>query len=219
MKHDDSYGYKKDDSWLFMQTATVVLALSLTVTLIYLIFYSLGKYWEKSLAQLDVSVRYLNVFSLFLTFLIAEYSQSKIEIGSGITLLEFYVYMTLAVSLIVIILAQYESLRTATFWITFSYLTIIFVADQFFVSPEVFEALYVPFFITMGIFAIIGIFYLLQIPERWCSEVRICQLYFQSYLWLALIYLLVLYFFHLGLYKMFKINETNAQRDLDLKQQ
>lgn len=174
MTHDESYGFKEADNWMYMQWATFVLALSLTVTLIYLIFYSIGKYWERNLKQLDLSVKYLNIFSLTLTFLIAEYGPSKIEIGSGITLLEFYVYVTLCISLLVIILVQYYVLRTAMWWVTFAYLTIIFFVDQFLCSHEVFVALYVPFLITLGILLFVLICFAFQIPERYCLEVRIC---------------------------------------------
>lgn len=157
--HDDSYGYKRENYYFFMAWATFVLALSLTVSVIYLIFYSISKYWERALNRLDVSVRYTNIYSLLLTFIVAEYSTTTYALGSGVSLMEFYIYLTLFISLVTIILIQYESFRTVIWWVTFGYVVIIAIADQFLCSGDVFDAFWFPLLILSVILALVGIFY------------------------------------------------------------
>ena len=49
VSQDESYGYTNQENYLFMQAATFGLALCLTISLIYFIFYSISKYWERNL--------------------------------------------------------------------------------------------------------------------------------------------------------------------------
>ena len=100
---DDSYGYIDPSSYRVMGAATITIALSLTITLIYLIFYSMSQGVNDTLLKLDVGIKYLLAFTLLLTALVAEYAYSPYKVGS-VTLLEFYVYFTLGFALIVIIL-------------------------------------------------------------------------------------------------------------------
>ena len=100
---DETYGFKDPSSYRLMGAATITIALSLTITLIYLIFYSMSERINDTLFKLDVGIKYLLAFTLLLTAIVGEYAYSPYKVGS-ITLLEFYVYFTLGFALIVIIL-------------------------------------------------------------------------------------------------------------------
>jgi hypothetical protein len=56
---DDSYGFKDPSSYKLMAAATITIAVSLTITLIYLIFYSMSERVNKTLYQLDLNIKYL----------------------------------------------------------------------------------------------------------------------------------------------------------------
>lgn len=100
---DDSYGFKDPSSYKLMAAATITIAVSLTITLIYLIFYSMSERVNKTLYQFDLNIKYLQAFTLLVVTLCAEYAYSPYKVGQ-ITLLEFLVYITLVFALVVIIL-------------------------------------------------------------------------------------------------------------------
>ena len=109
-------------------------------------------------------------FTLLVVALCAEYAYSPYKVGT-ITLLEFYVYLSLVVGLIVIILVQY--FPTVMWYVTFVYFSIIIIADLTMCSTASFRDFYFMLLIGLGLIALAGIFVFFQIPERWCKEARI----------------------------------------------
>jgi hypothetical protein len=53
LAQDDSYGFKEEDDYRWMLLATTTIALSVTITLVYLIFYCLSLRAEKVLKNID----------------------------------------------------------------------------------------------------------------------------------------------------------------------
>ena len=72
---------------------------------------------------------------------------------------------------------------------------------------------YVPMCIVLGLLAIAGLFVFFHMPERFCIESRIPQLFFQSHFWFALIYLLLFYTFLYVLWAMFRYNEDTIEEN------
>ena len=152
---DDSYGFKDPSSYKLMAAATITIAVSLTITLIYLIFYSMSERVNKTLYQLDLNIKYLQAFTLLVVTLCAEYAYSPYKVGQ-ITLLEFLVYITLVFALVVIILVQF--FQTIMWYVTFGYITVIVIADLVMCSNSSFNDFYVMFLIAVSLISVAGIF-------------------------------------------------------------
>lgn len=142
--------------------------------------------------QLDLNVKYLQIFTLLVVTLCAEYAYSPYKVGQ-LTILEFLVYITLIFALVVIILLQF--FQTVMWYVTFGYVTVIVIVDLVLCSNSSFTDFYVLFLIAVSLLAVAGIFVCFQIPERWCKEARIFQLYFQSNFFYAVAYLMLLFVF------------------------
>lgn len=155
LTEDESYGYADPSAYKVMGAATITIALSLTITLIYLIFYSMSQRTHDALLKLDVGIKYLLAFTLLLTAEVAEYAYSPYKVGS-VTLLEFYVYFTLGFALIVIILAQY--FPNPMWYISFAYFAIIIIADLCLCTSASFDDFFIYFLIALSLIAVAGIF-------------------------------------------------------------
>ena len=86
--------------------ALIAIVLSLTVTLIYLIFYSMSHRCERALDSVDTNFKYFAIFTLVYLFLVAEFLLDPIKLNSlgGITLFELLEYATISVFVLVLIL-------------------------------------------------------------------------------------------------------------------
>ena len=152
---DESYGFKDPASYKLMAFATLTISVSLTTTLIYLIFYSMSEWVNKVLFNLDLNIKYLLTFTLLVVTICAEYAYSPYKIGQ-ISLLEFFVYFTLIFALIVIILVQF--FPTVMWYVTFGYITVIVIADLVMCNNASFQDFYVMFLVALSLIAIAGVF-------------------------------------------------------------
>lgn len=56
LAQDDSYGFKNEENYRWMLLATTILALSVTFTLVYLVFYCLSSKTERVLKKIDYNL-------------------------------------------------------------------------------------------------------------------------------------------------------------------
>jgi hypothetical protein len=74
----------------------------------------------------------------------------------------------------------------------------------------------VPFFILISLLAVAGILVFFDIPQRYCKEIRITELYFQSHFWFQLVLLVLLIEIQISLKNMFKYDDQLlSQKSLD----
>ena len=191
-----------------MLIATVAVALSVTMTLIYLIFYSMSKNTERSLDYLDWDFKILAIYALIFVFIKAELGLYPVRFGDTLTLMDLCLIITVLFLLITLILAQFKHLQAAAWWLTFTFIFILGVVDFFFLSShQQVKNFYIPMFVTLFVVATAGLFVFFHFPERICSESRLPQLYFNSHVWFSLAYLLLLLEFIILLNQMFKYDE------------
>lgn len=108
------------------------------------------------------------IFIIVIVLLAAEMYPWPIAFGS-FTLLQILVYVTISLYLILIIMVQYDSLKTWVWWIAFIYLVILFFVDFFFISMhEQVKNFWIPFFIFFAIFGITALFVFFTVPQRFC---------------------------------------------------
>ena len=208
---DERYGFRFEESSNYMLAATLAIALTVTVTLTYLTFYSMSPRTERILNNLDWSFKLLAVYGLTIVFIAAEFSLYPIRLSESLSLGLFLMYLTGSVALVLLILVQFDSLKTIVWWITFGYLFLFFLVDFFFLaSQRQVKNFYLLMLIFLGVLAVAGLFVFFHFPERLCIEQRLPQLFLSSHVWYALAYLLLLYAYQLSLYVMFKYNESLA---------
>ena len=196
-----------------MFIATLGVALSVTVTLIYLIFYCMSQSTQKVLRTVDLNFQLLAIYVLFLVFLEAELSLYPIKFGDTFTLKQLLQYLTISIYILNVILIQYDFLRVTVWWITFAFFVIVFTIDLCINSHRQVLNFYVPMIIVLSLLAISGLFVFFHMPERFCIESRIPQLFFQSHFWFSLLYLLVFYTFLYILWTMFRYNEQTIEEN------
>ena len=135
-----------------------------------------------------------------------------VQLGSKFTLHELLLYLTISLSVILSVLLIYE-LKSIVFWTTLIYSTIILATDFFgYATHQQVKNFYIPMAIMLAITCLAGIFVFFNIPERWCEQIRIFQLWMPSHIWFSIAYLVALYIFLLCLYDMLKYGEE--QKDL-----
>ena len=121
--------------------------------------------------------------------------------------------MTISLYILNVILIQYDFLRVTVWWITFAFFVIVFTIDLCINSHRQVLNFYVPMIIVLSLLAISGLFVFFHMPERFCIESRIPQLFFQSHFWFSLLYLLVFYTFLYVLWVMFRYNEDTIEEN------
>lgn len=191
-----------------MLVATSAIALSVTVTLIYLIFYSMSSTCERVLNNFDWNFKLLAIYALTFVFIAAEFGLNPIRFGESVTLGLILMYLTASVYVVLLVLVQYDSLKNTVWWITFCYLTLLFLTDLFVVATQQqVKNFHLPMSILLGLLAVTGLFVFFHFPERFCVEHRIPQLFLTSHFWYALVYLILLFIYQRCLHTMFKYNE------------
>lgn len=175
-----------------MLVLTVIMASWHIAALIFLIFYSIGKTTQMVLEKLDYNFFLLMIYTIVCILLVAVMLPYPIQEGDS-TLLMILIYLTISVYSVVLILAQYDTFKSLVFWLSFLFLLVIFIIIYFFfTSSEHVKIFWVPFFILLSLQAVAGILVFFDIPQRFCKEIRITELYFQSHFWFQLVLLILL---------------------------
>ena len=151
---------------------------------------------ERILNNLDWNFKLLAIYALVIVFLQAELSLNPIIYSEGASLRIILIYITGVVYLISLVLIQFDSLKSVSWWISFLYLLILFSIDLFGLSTHQQGInFYMPVGIMLLLLAVSGLFVFFHFPERFCLGHRISQIWFTSHVWYAIAYLTLLYFF------------------------
>lgn len=175
---EKTFEFKTQDSFNFMLIAALVIAVSVTITLFYLIFYSISHSVERTLRKIDVNFKYFTVFVLLIVFLIADESANPLRLNENLTLLDLLIYLTISFYILLAILIQYDSAQTAAFLIGLLFVFVVLLVDFIYSDHKQAMLFYLPLLIMVIIITIALIFVFFHIPERWCVETRVHQLYF-----------------------------------------
>ena len=144
------------------------------------------------------------IYGIVVILLAAELYPYPIRFG-GITLFLMLTIITCCILGVVLILAVIptgELLMPVITWLTVSYLLLIFFVDFFFITTHV-RTFWVPFFIIIGVLAVVYILHFFNIPQRFYGYIRILELYFQSYFFIALVTLVLLLQIQLSIKQIF----------------
>jgi len=144
-----------------MFIATLGIAISLTATATYLVFYSVSDDAKKFLDSIDYMGKMIMLFFYTFAFVGSELTGSQL----------YYAFMFLLVVLLVVnlVLVQYEIGRKVSFWTSVAIIATVYVSDFLFnSSPKEKEVFYIPLFVELAILGAGYLLYIYQVPERFC---------------------------------------------------
>lgn len=102
------YDFKVEEDYRYMLIATGSIAISLTVTLIYLIFYCMSKSTERTLKGIDQSFKIINIFVLTFVFLGAEMDPNPVRLSDEVKLQSILMITTAVVLILVLVLSFFD---------------------------------------------------------------------------------------------------------------
>jgi len=122
MSHDrKNYDFINHKDYEYMFIATLGIAISLTMSTTYLIFYSQSQKLHDNLETADYMGKVGMFFGFTFAFVGSAYSTSHLEFA-----FMFLVICVLAINLVIL---QYDFGRLASFWITIAVFAVIYLYD------------------------------------------------------------------------------------------
>lgn len=116
-----SYDFTGEYDWDLIFVATFSMALTLTCTAVYLIFYPISKEFNDIMENLNYQGYLILAFGIMFTFLGTEMAASK---NYG-----YYLFLNTMVLIAVLTLAQYKIPRWISLVIASSYITLMVILD------------------------------------------------------------------------------------------
>lgn len=107
--HDDWYGYKQDEYYTYMLIVTLAIAVSLSITTAYIIFYPISEETLKTFEYIDFLGILIMIAVITCILLVAELAPSPIQFGD-LTLLQIMIIIVASFFFIMLILALFKSL-------------------------------------------------------------------------------------------------------------
>jgi hypothetical protein len=206
--HTHEYKLRYSRDWDMMLLATLGIAISLTTTTVFLIFYSVSHTVCKLLSSFDYMGKLTMVFLYTFAF-----------VGSELTGAEMFTFLFLLFVILVInlILVQYKTGMLISYWSSVAIITLVYISDFLFTSsPKEKEVFYIPIFVELAILGAGYLLYIYQLPERFCEKNRFTQLYITGFLFFTI--LLINFYFeaHNILYYTLKLNSGYYSDDAEI---
>jgi len=185
-----------------MFIATLGIAISLTMTTTYLIFYSQSQKLHDHLETADYMGKVVMVFGYSFAFIGSEYATSTLEF-----VFMFLIVLILALNLVML---QYDYGRLASFWTTVVLFLFVYLYD-FWVTANSKQksTFYIPMFIEGIAFALGYICYKFEFPETLCRNSRFVQLCVSGWVIFTIFVISAIYEAHCILYYTIKLNRGN----------
>jgi len=166
--HDGSYGYKEEGYYTYMLILNVAILVSVVFSAIFIIFYCISESIKRTLDHVDYLFKVIMIAVITSVLLTAEMAPFPVQFIE-LTLLEIFLVIVVVFFLIMLVLIQFESLKTLSWWLTFAFLAIIFFIDFFFITNhEQVKNFWIPFIIAISLLAVAGLFVFFTFPQRLC---------------------------------------------------
>ena len=182
-----------------MFVATMSIAISLSMTCVFLILYPTSKQNNLLLGSLDYMGKLIMVFGFTFAAIGSELYES---------VLYFPFLFILVVALITnLVFLQFPLGSKVTFWLTIGVISSAYVYDFMVNStPKQKRVFYIPMFVEAIFIAVGYCMYQFEFPERLCKNARFIQLYMTGYVFFTLILINCIFEAHNILYYTIKLN-------------
>jgi hypothetical protein len=196
--HARDYKIKYSRDWDMMLLATLGIAICLTATTVFLIFYSVSHTVCKLLSSFDYMGKLTMLFFYTFAFVGSELS------GAEMFAYLFLLFIILAVNMV---LVQYKTGKLISYWTSVAILILVYISDFLFSSsPKEKEVFYIPIFVELAILGAGYLLYVYQVPERFCEKNRFTQLYVTGFLFFTILLINFIFEAHNILYYTIKLN-------------
>ena len=106
------------------------LAVSLTFSVIYLIFYSISSRTHVVLRLVNLNFQFLAAYAFALVWVIAMMTSRPVQLGENFTLMELYVWILLTLYLVILVMIQFgKPLTSIAFWVTLFFFVLVLIID------------------------------------------------------------------------------------------
>mmetsp|Transcript_21872 Transcript_21872/g.33907 ORF Transcript_21872/g.33907 Transcript_21872/m.33907 type:complete len:170 (-) Transcript_21872:177-686(-) len=159
------YALKYKHDYDFMFIATLGIAASLSLTFVFLTFYSMSEKMHKRLDTLDYMGKLVMIFFYTFAFIASEMVGTKAYF--------FFMFFLVVILIVNLIMVQYDSGRMASLWATVTIISLIYFYDFIFSStPKQKEIFYIPMFLELALVGSGYLLYIFRTPEKFCSNNR-----------------------------------------------
>ena len=192
-----------------MFLATLGIAVSLTATVFFLIFYSVSKRVKIIVDSFDYMGKMVMLFFYTFAFVGSELAGSTL----------YYAFMFLLVVILVanLVLVQYSTGKAVSYWTSVGILAVVYSSDFLFnSSPKEKEVFYIPMFVELAILGAGYLLYAYQVPERFCPDAKFVQLYCTGFLIFTIMLINFLFEAHNILYYTIKLNSNYYEDDSEI---
>ena len=208
MGHHKDYKLKYSRDWDMMFLATLGIAICLTMTTVFLIFYSVSHTVCKLLSSFDYMGKLSMLFLYTFAFVGSELS------GAEMFAYLFLLFVILAINLV---LVQYKTGMLISYWTSVAMLTLVYLTDFLFSSsPKEKEVFYIPIFVELAILGAGYLLYIYQVPERFCEKNRFTQLYVTGFIFFTILLINFIFEAHNILYYTIKLNSGFYSDDSEI---
>lgn len=162
-KHYYKYDREKDFNLMFIPTFGI--ASSLTMTCVYLIFYSVSQRVRDILDSYDYIGKLVMVFSFMFAFIGSELIDSNLYFA--------LLFSSVVVLFVNLVFLQYKIGRQFTFWLSLGAVIVFFLYDfAIHSTPKQKRVFFMPMFTEGIVFLCAYLLYIFQIPERFCPDTK-----------------------------------------------
>ena len=208
MAHSKEYKFVDKHNYEFMFLSLLGISISLTATAIFIIFYSISDPWRDLLDSLDYMGKITMIFLFTFAFIGSELHQSTYYFP--------FMFSVGALLVLNLVLVQYDFGRSVSFWISLGIIVMVYAYDfLFYASPKQKKIFYIPIFIELAILGVGYLFYIFQVPERFCPDAKFVQLYLTGFLIFTLFLINFIFEASNILYVTLKLNSGNYDPDED----
>ena len=209
MFHDTKYyDFIHHKDYEFMWIATLAIAISLTMTTTYLIFYSQSQKLHDHLETADYMGKTVMLFGFTFAFIGSSFATSPLEF--------FFLVLVVAALAINLIILQYDYGRVGSFWISVALFATVYLYDFWVTANSVQKnVFYIPMFVEAIALALGFVLYKLEVPDRFCRGSRFVQLCFTGWVFFTIFYISAIYEAHNILYYTLKANRGNFNIETD----
>jgi len=180
------YDMTGDYDYDLIFVATFSMAVCLTITAVYLIFYPISKEFSKVMENLNYQGYIVLVFGCMYTFLGTEDAASG---NYG-----YYMFFNTIVFIAVLVLAQYSIPRWISLVIVCTYVFLMFMLDLgLWATKRDHKVFYVPFVFELLLFSIGIVVLFFRVPERFFKNSTYPEYYLSSHVIFAIFFVSFLF--------------------------
>lgn len=201
------YKLNNDIDWLLMFIATLGIAISVTISAVYLTFYSISVKLRDTLEAVNLQGIILMAYFLIFVVIATEWAPRQ-PLGF------YFLFLTVLLLMASLVLIQYPNLRLAVVITAVSFVLLVLLIDLlFFANKRQDMIFYLPLFVELLIVGLGVLALFFRVPERWFRRTKWLNLYLNSSIIYTIFLINFLFELHNIIYYTIKANSNTLDDD------